>query len=85
MIGPSTWEADFSTFKNFHFTERQTLQFRMEAFNVLNHVALNCPTWPGEPARKRRLPPLGLIRDNGSTLGTAYAMRQIQSAMKYIF
>ena len=27
----------------------------------------------------------GLIRDVGSTLGTAYAMRQIQVALKYIF
>jgi hypothetical protein len=85
LIGPSTWEADFSTFKNFHFTERQTLQFRMEAFNVLNHVALNSPNMGWGTSTQTPAATFGLIRDNGSTLGTAYAMRQIQFALKYIF
>ena len=85
LIGPSTWEADFSVFKNIHFTERTTLQFRMEAFNVLNHPALNSPnaSWGGSSATPA--PNFGQIRDTATTLGTAYTMRQIQMALKFIF
>lgn len=85
LIGPSTWDADFSVFKNIHFTERQTVQFRMEAFNVFNHPAWNSPimTWGTTTQTPSKL--FGQIRDQGSVLGTAYSMRQIQFALKYIF
>jgi hypothetical protein len=85
LIGPSTWEADFSVFKNIHFTERTALQFRMEAFNVLNHPALNSPnvSWGNSSATPS--PNFGLIRDTTTTLGTAYTMRQVQLALKFIF
>ena len=85
LIGPSTWDADFSVFKNIHFTERNTLQFRMEAFNVLNHPALNSPIMTWGTTTQTPAATFGEIRDQGSTLGTAYAMRQIQFALKYIF
>jgi len=85
LIGPSTWTADFSAFKNIHFTERTTLQFRMEAFNVMNHPALGSPnvTWGGSGATPA--PTFGLIRDSTTQVGTAYTMRQIQLALKFIF
>jgi hypothetical protein len=72
-------------FKNIRFTERTTLQFRVEAFNVLNHVALGNPnvSWGGSQANP--VASFGQIRDSGSTLGTAYTMRQIQLALKFIF
>ena len=37
-FGPGFFNTDLSLFKNFHFTERRTLQFRVEGFNVLNHA-----------------------------------------------
>jgi hypothetical protein len=85
LIGPSTWTDDFSAFKNISFTERTTVQLRIEAFNVFNHPALNSPSasWGGSgplPA-----PSFGLIRDSTTTLGTAYTMRQVQLALKFIF
>jgi hypothetical protein len=85
LIGPSTWGADFSTFKNIHFTERTNLQFRVEAFNVMNHPALNSPiaNWGNSTATPS--PNFGLIRDTTTTLGTAYTMRQVQMALKFIF
>jgi len=87
LIGPSTWDADFSIFKNVHFRERYTLQFRMEGFNVLNHPSLNSPSanWGGSSATPA--PSFGLIRDSTSlnTLGTAYTMRQVQLALKFLF
>ena len=85
LIGPSTWDADFSLFKNLHFKERYTVQFRMEGFNVLNHPSLNSPsaTWGGSSATPA--PSFGLIRDTTTTLGTAYTMRQVQMALKFVF
>jgi hypothetical protein len=85
LIGPSTWEADFSAFKNIHFTERTTLQFRMEAFNVLNHPALNSPSASWGNSSATPSPNFGLIRDTTTALGTAYTMRQVQLALKFIF
>jgi len=85
LIGPSTWDADFSVFKNVHFTERTNLQFRMEAFNVFNHPSLNSPSanWGGSSATAA--PSFGLIRDTATALGTAYTMRQVQIAAKFTF
>ncbi len=39
--GPNNW--DFSIFKNFAFTDRVSLQFRAEAFNLWNHTQFNNP------------------------------------------
>jgi Carboxypeptidase regulatory-like domain/TonB dependent receptor-like, beta-barrel len=38
FVGPGYWAADVSIFKNFKLTEVLQLQFRAEAFNVLNHT-----------------------------------------------
>jgi hypothetical protein len=35
--GPAYFNTDLSRIKNFHVTERQTLQFRIQAFNFINH------------------------------------------------
>ena len=43
LIGPKTFNIDFSAIKNFHFSERMRLQYRAEFFNVLNHTNLNNP------------------------------------------
>ena len=67
----STW--DFSTHKDFRIKEGHELQFRLEAFNVLNH-----PVW-GLPNATFSSPKFGRIT---STNGT---MRQMQFALKYTF
>jgi len=38
FVGPGYWAVDTSIFKNFQLSERFRLQFRPEAFNVLNHT-----------------------------------------------
>ena len=35
--GPAFFNTDLSLYKTFHVTERQTLQFRVNAFNFINH------------------------------------------------
>jgi hypothetical protein len=43
LIGPGTFNIDFSAHKSFHFTERWRLEYRAEFFNVLNHANFNNP------------------------------------------
>ncbi len=43
IVGPGYFRWDASLFKNFKFSERFNLQFRAEAFNVLNHTNFNNP------------------------------------------
>jgi hypothetical protein len=38
FVGPGYWSGDVSIFKNFKLAEPLRLQFRAEAFNVLNHT-----------------------------------------------
>ena len=83
LTGPSVWDWDFSVIKNFPITERQRLQLRFETFNFPNHPAL------GNPVTTYTSPYFGQIRDTVTstypTRGTAYDMRQLQFALKYIF
>jgi len=37
LRSPAFFNMDLSTFKDFHITERQRIQFRFDAFNFLNH------------------------------------------------
>ena len=92
LIGPSTWDADISVFKNFRVREKATMQLRMEGFNMLNHVALGSPiaAWGNSnnntnPAAQAPATTFGLIRDSTTAIGTAYTMRQIQVAAKITF
>jgi outer membrane receptor protein involved in Fe transport len=44
LPGPGTFDMDFSIIKNTKITERLNMQFRAEAFNVLNHFNLGAPS-----------------------------------------
>jgi hypothetical protein len=74
VIGPHGFTWDFSTHKDFRMPkEGHTLQFRMEAFNFLNH-----PVWG--------LPNTSVSSSNyGRITSTTGSMRQMQFALKYIF
>ena len=41
LWGPRSFTTDASIMKNFTLTERFTLQFRMDVFNLFNHRVLN--------------------------------------------
>jgi outer membrane receptor protein involved in Fe transport len=72
LIGPGSTQIDFSVQKRFDVAEAQQLQFRFEAFNVLNHANFDSPT----------------ATPNSSRFGvasSAQASRQLQFGLKYIF
>jgi hypothetical protein len=75
LISPGMLTLDFSAHKEFHMPklERHMLQFRLEAFNVLNH-----PVWA--------TPNINVLSSGfGTITGTAVSMRQMQLALKYSF
>lgn len=74
VMGPPGFSLDFSANKNFRLPwEGHALQFRWEAFNLLNH-----PVW-GSPVTNLSSPQFGRINSiNGS-------MRQMQFGLKYNF
>jgi hypothetical protein len=79
LMGPTTFQWDFSTMKNFRIMEGHELQFRFEAFNFPNHPNFGDPnlSWGShDPAASG--PNFGLIRGAGT-------MREMQLALKYIF
>jgi hypothetical protein len=81
LYGPGTKEFDLSLFKNFVFNESgsRRLQFRAEAFNVLNTPQFNNPNAQiGNPAA-------GTITSAGAPLLFQRTSREIQLALKLYF
>ena len=72
--GPGQVNFDVSIIKNTRITERQTLQFRTEFFNIANHPVFANP---------------GVARNNANLFGvintTVGNPRLIQFALKYSF
>jgi hypothetical protein len=83
IFGPSFATVDFSVFKNIPIKERLKAQFRVEMFNIFNHVNLAQPS-------ARVGSSLGLI---GSTLGASSGQPgigpgepfNVQLALKFVF
>jgi Carboxypeptidase regulatory-like domain/TonB-dependent Receptor Plug Domain len=80
LVGPSTWNLDFSAIKNFKITEGQSLQFRYETFNTFNHPQWGNPNM-GAWNTNTTVAPANFLR----ITTTATEMRQMQFALKYIF
>ncbi len=85
---PGIFGFDFEVHKQFKmpWKEGHVLQFRMEAFNVLNH-----PNW-GMPslnilsgATQPGMPGTAAHQNFGVISGTSTAMRQVQLGLKYSF
>jgi len=71
---PGPHNLDFSLFKNFQLTERGTLQFRAEAFNLTNS-----PQWA---APNNNVTAVGVF---GTITNTANSPRNVQLALKLNF
>jgi len=73
LDAPGLLAWDFSMLKDFNFTEQYKLQFRFEAFNIMNH-----PVWSA--------PDSNIVSANfGLISGTRTNMRNLQFALKFIF
>jgi hypothetical protein len=88
LITPAIKAFDFDAHKEFHmpYKDSHVLQFRLEAFNVLNHPVWGAPNgnilagaaFPGQPTTNAH-------QGFGVITGTAIPMRQLQLALKYSF
>jgi hypothetical protein len=72
LTGPKLFDLDFAIDRNFTITERIRLQFRAEAFNILNHPNFN-------------LPNTGLDSGAFASLTSAMDPREIQFGLKLVF
>ena len=87
-LGPGFHRLDFSTFKNFHISERFSAQFRAEFFNILNHPNFNAPGFGGNGVTS-----IGgstnytsaTFGEIGSTRDAPFDPRQIQFALKLFY
>jgi hypothetical protein len=75
LFGPRLWRVDASVFKNFSVTERATMQFRAEVFNLFNHPEF------GQPSSTLGNPGAGSV----TSLNNNSIPRQIQFALKFTF
>jgi hypothetical protein len=81
LRGPGFADLDFSLFKNILFSqERYKIQFRAEAFNVLNHTNFGVQTTAIFNGNGVPLASAGVLQQ--PTLTTS---RQIQLGVKFIF
>ena len=73
FIGPAWWNFDLSLIKDTHITERTSVQFRAEFFNVMNHTTFGTPNG-------------GIQGTNfGLSTYTATTERQIQFGLRLTF
>jgi len=84
MNGPWFWNSDLTLFKNFTFKESQKLQFRVSAFNFLNH-----PLWTfiaNDPNLNLSFNQQGQLSNaNFGITGNKTGHRIIQLGVKYVF
>jgi len=73
MEGPGQWRFDANLEKSFKVSESKTLQFRMDAKNILNHPELNAPN-------------LAITNTNFGTInGKTTLHRQFQAQLRLTF
>jgi hypothetical protein len=87
-FGPGFHRFDYSMFKNFKVSERFSVQFRAEMFNILNHPNFNAPGFGGNGvvsiggSTNFNDPHFGEV---GSTRDAPYDPRQVQFALKLYY
>ena len=79
LLGPAQVTADVSIAKDFPVTERFRLQFRADAFNLLNRANFGMPNNQLFSATGQRLGSAGVIQSTSTT------SREFQLALKLIF
>ena len=80
IIGPNLWNLDNALDKNFRVSEKFNIQFRAEAFNIMNH-----PSFQLLPANTQVFAGTALNASAGKIQATNSSPRQIQLALKIVF
>ncbi len=75
LTGPAFKNLDFNAYKNFSLTERFTLQFRGEFFNILNHPSFGLPDTTVTDSNYGKI----------TTTANPNSNREIQFALKLLF
>ncbi len=86
--GPGFHRLDLSAFKAFQLSERFSMQFRAEFFNILNHPNFNAPNFGGNgvtPVGNSGNFTSSTFGEIGSTRDAPYDPRQIQFALKLYY
>ena len=83
ILGPGQFNFDFSVAKNTRLFEKQSLQFRAEFFNILNHPQFDNPN-PNSIPYQPALPNIS-APNFGQIVNTSVNPRVIQLALKYVF
>ncbi len=84
LIGPGLATWDFSALKNTSISERWTMQFRAEIFNLLNRANFNTPnliTFTPPTAAN----PTGVSGTAGAITSTSTTARQVQFGIKVLW
>jgi len=80
--GPGLFNVDSSLFKRIPIRESVTLQFRAEAFNILNHANF---AFPNQVVFQGNSSSYSYSESAGQITNTATASRQLQFALKLMF
>src|SRR3989475_637668 len=80
--GPGLFNVDSSLFKRIPIRESVTLQFRAEAFNILNHANF---AFPNQVVFQGNSSNYSYSESAGQITNTATASRQLQFALKLMF
>ena len=83
IYGPKQVNIDFTLGKTFRLSERQSLRFRTEVFNLFNHPSFQNPLFTGN-ANVEAVNPNGTSA-NGEITQTNGTPRLIQFSLKYSF
>ncbi len=86
--GPAYFNSDLAVFKNFSITEKRKLQFRVQAYNFLNHPLWSFPSGSNLTLQFEQDPVTQEIKQANSSFGTTtqkQGARIVEFAGKFFF
>jgi hypothetical protein len=88
IYGPAFFNSDLGLFKNFQIKESMKIQFRVQAYNFLNHPLYSFPNSNNLTLQFNQATPGGPITQTNTNFGTATAKqgnRIVELAVKFYF
>jgi hypothetical protein len=86
LVGPNFFNLDLGVGKTFRLTpERVKLKFRADAYNALNHVNFQSPSFEGNMTLVAPPDEFGVIPGQATAAGADYPARVLQGALRVEF